>query len=53
MSLSGGSPSYDIRVLDNYVPSNPFHWNWYILIVEFIEVINFAEVIETIIAMIT
>ena len=30
-----------------------FFWNQHILIVEFIEVINFVEVIETIVEMIT
>ena len=34
------SSSNDIRVPDNYAPNNPFFWNWYILIVEFNEVIK-------------
>ena len=38
-----GSQSNDIRVLDNYASDNPFFWNWYILIVEYIEVTTFLE----------
>ena len=53
MSLNGGSSSIDIRVLDNYALNNSFFWNRCILIVEFIEVINFVEMIETIIETIT
>ena len=43
----------DIRVLNNYAPNNSFFWNRYILMVEFIEVINFVEAIETIMETIT
>ena len=46
MSFNGGSSSNNIRVFDCYATNNPFFRNWYILIVEFIEVINFAEVID-------
>ena len=46
MSFNGGSSSNNIRVFDSYAPNNLFFRNWYILIVEFIEVINFAEVID-------
>ena len=53
MSLNGGSLSNDIRVLDNYALNNSLFWNRWILIVEFIEVINFVEMIETIIETIT
>ena len=28
-----------IRVFNDYASQNPFFWNWYILIIEFIEVI--------------
>ena len=43
----------DIRVLNNYAPNNSFFWNRYILMVEFVEVINFVEAIETIMETIT
>ena len=38
--------AYHIRVFDNYVSTNPFFRNRYILIVEFIEVISFLEAID-------
>ena len=49
MYFNGDGSSIDIRVLNNYALNNPFLWNRYTLIVEFTEVINFVEVIETII----
>ena len=51
--LLGWLVNKDVRVLNNYAPNNSFFWNWYILIVEFIEVINFLEAIETIMEKIT
>ena len=53
MYFNGDGSSIDIRVLNNYALNNPFLWNRYTLIVEFTEVINFVEVIETIIETIT
>ena len=46
ISFNGGSSSNDITVLNNYAPNNPFFWNLYILIVEFIEVVNFVEMTD-------
>ena len=51
--LLGWLVNKDVRVLNNYAPNNSFFWNRYILIVEFIEVINFLEAIETIMETIT
>ena len=51
--FNGGSSSNYMRVLDNYALDNPFFWNRYIVIVKFIEVINFFEVIERIMETIT